>query len=151
MRLILQSLFDSLNGAIRASLRLSIREKPQSEHLSRHLHFGILSSVNVHPPRCGAFRVSGKAREITTMRRTSNVVKRTLLIRFRLSKRALCRTEPESPRVVKTLDSQPAPRCALIAPTSRTRSNRTFSRGFRRPAVRLRNCQTDSRTVANCR
>jgi hypothetical protein len=36
-------------------------------------------------------------------------------IRFRLSKRALCGTEPESPRVVKTPDSQAAPPCALIA------------------------------------
>jgi hypothetical protein len=83
------------------------------------------------------------------MRRTSNVVKRTGPIRFRLSKRALCGTEPESPRVVKTPDYQAAPRCALIALTSRRRSNRTFSRG--RPDVRLRNCQTGSRTAANCR
>jgi hypothetical protein len=36
------------------------------------------------------------------MRRTSNVVKHTGPIRFRLSKRALCGTEPESLRVVKT-------------------------------------------------
>ena len=52
-------------------------------------------------PRCGAFQVSGyETREITTMRRTSNVVKRTVLSDFGSQNEHLCGTEPESPRVV---------------------------------------------------